>query len=57
MEGGGLGRGRGVGGGAGDQGIFPSTCHILHYHIVLRPEGTSHNNISIQNLDIESSSV
>ncbi len=45
---GGLGRGRGGGGGGGlgggGQGTFPSTCHILHYHTVHRPEGTSHNN-------------
>ncbi len=34
--GGGSHRGRG-------QGTFWSSCHILHYHVVLRPEGTSHN--------------
>ncbi len=33
---GGWGRGRG-------QGIFHLPCHVLHYHMVLRPEGTSHN--------------
>ncbi len=26
----------------GGQGIFESSCHILHYDMVLRPEGTSH---------------
>ena len=40
--GGGLGRGRG-GRGGGGQGTFPSSCPILHYHMVLRPKGTSHN--------------
>ncbi len=39
--GGGLGRGRGVGGGG--QGTFHPPCHILHYHMVLCPEGSSHN--------------
>ncbi len=34
--GGGEGRGRG-------QGIFHPPCHILHYHKVLCPKGTSHN--------------
>ncbi len=29
----------------GGQGTFWSSCHILHYHVVLRPKGTSHNNI------------
>ncbi len=33
---GGRGRGRG-------QGTFHPPCHILHYHMVLCPEGTSHN--------------
>ncbi len=32
----------GLAGGRG-QGTFQSSCHILHYHMVLRPEGTSHN--------------
>ncbi len=36
MGGGGSSRGRG-------QGTFQSSCHILHYHMVLRPKGTSHN--------------
>ncbi len=36
VRGGGL-RGRG-------QGTFHPPCCILHYHMVLRPEGTSHNN-------------
>ena len=34
--------GDGVLGGRG-QGTNQSSCHILHYHMVLRPEGTSHN--------------
>ncbi len=38
----GWGRGRGVRKGR-RQGTFHPPCHILHYHIVLRPEGTSHN--------------
>ncbi len=51
---GGLGRVRGVGGGGGGwgggggrgrgQGTFHLPCHILHYHMVLRPKGTSHND-------------
>ncbi len=32
----GLGEGRGVKGGEG-QGTFHPPCHILHYHMVLRP--------------------
>ncbi len=46
----GLGEGRGWGGGGGvggwgrGQGIFHPPCHVLHYHMVLRPEGTPHNN-------------
>ncbi len=28
------------------QGTFHPPCHILHDHMVLRPEGTSHNNAS-----------
>ncbi len=40
--GGGWGEG-GLGGGEG-QGTFHPPCHILHYHMVLRPEGSSHNN-------------
>ncbi len=27
------------------QGTFQSSCHILHYHMVLRSEGTSHNKV------------
>ena len=27
----------------GGQGIFQSSCHILHHHMVLCPKGTSHN--------------
>ncbi len=47
--GGGSGLGRGVGGAEGvggrerGQGTFHPSCHILHYHMVLRPKGTSHN--------------
>ncbi len=41
--GGRLGRVRGLG--VRGQGTFPSTCHVLHYHMVLRPKGTSHNNL------------
>ncbi len=47
--GGGL-AGRGRGGGEGvrrrgrGQGTFHPTCHTLHYHVALRPKGTSHNN-------------
>ncbi len=40
----GVGR-RGLGGrglGGRGQGTFPFSCHILHYHMVLRPKGTSH---------------
>ncbi len=37
------GRGRGLRGRG--QGTFHPPCHILHYHMVLRPEGTSHNGI------------
>ncbi len=40
--GGGVGGGGG-GLGGGGQGTFHPPCHILHYHMVLRPEGTSHN--------------
>ncbi len=37
-------RGRGVQQGRGrGQGTFHPPCHVLHYHMVLRPEGTSHN--------------
>ncbi len=28
--------------GGGGQGTFQSSCHILHYHMVLCPKGTSH---------------
>ena len=34
--------GRGLGEGE-EQVIFHPLCYILHYHMVLRPEGTSHN--------------
>ncbi len=46
IRGGGSGRGRGVWQGEGEgrgQGTFQSSCHVLHYHMVLRPKGTSHN--------------
>ncbi len=55
VGGGGSGRGRGCGrgrrglvGGGGSgrgrgQGTSQSSCHRLHYHMVLRPKGTSHN--------------
>ncbi len=39
-EGGGWGRGTAVGGG---WGTFYPPCHVLHYHLVLRPKGSSHN--------------
>ncbi len=42
-EGKGRGRGRGWGGG-GDRGISSTLPYILHCHMVLRPEGTSHNH-------------
>ncbi len=45
-SGGGKGKGRGRGSGGGGQGIFWSSCHILHCHMVLRPKGTSHNKHS-----------
>ncbi len=38
----GVGEGEGVDGGRG-QGTFHPPCHVLHYYMVLRPEGTSHN--------------
>ncbi len=40
---GGVQWGGGLAGGGG-QGTFHPPCHVLHYHLVLRPEGTSHNN-------------
>ncbi len=36
-------RGRGVWRGRGEQGTFHPPCHVLHYHMVLCPKGTSHN--------------
>ncbi len=36
-------RGRGGPIGGRGQGTFQSSCHVLHYHMVLRPKGTSHN--------------
>ncbi len=42
---GGSGGARGLGEGGGGQGTFPSSCHILHYHKVLRPKGTSHKKV------------
>ncbi len=54
--GGGSGRG-GVGGGwglgGGGQGTFWSSCHILHYHMVLRPKGTSHNHKTLFDVSID----
>ncbi len=36
-----------VGGGWGrGQGTFQPLCHVLHYHMVLRPEGNSHNHVN-----------
>ncbi len=40
-----MGEGRGVRGEG--QGTFHPPCHILHYHMALRPEGTSHNQNQI----------
>ncbi len=42
------GRGQGGWGGGGGlggrgQGTFHPPCYVLHYHMVLRPEGTSYN--------------
>ncbi len=28
------------------QGPFQSSCHVLHYHMVLRPKKTSHNHLA-----------
>ncbi len=49
QQGMGVWQGEGVGGmGRGVRGrgqlTFHPPCHTLHYHMVLRPEGTSHNN-------------
>ena len=30
------------------QGTFYPPCHMLHYHMVLRPKGTSHNDASLR---------
>ena len=38
--------GQGVGEGVRGQGIFHPPCHILHHHMVLLPEGTSHTKAS-----------
>ncbi len=37
---------KGWGGALGGRGLgtFHPPCHVLHYHMVLRPKGTSHNN-------------
>ncbi len=43
----GRGRGRGVEGGWGQGGTFHPPCHILHYHMVLWPKGTSHNDLNL----------
>ncbi len=38
------------------QGTFYPPCHILHYHMVLYPEGTSHNyKIAVASHDLASS--
>ncbi len=43
-RGGGLvGGGGSGGGGGGGQGTFHPPCYVLHYHMMLRPKGTSHN--------------
>ncbi len=44
LEGGPATGGGGGGGGLGGRGHFYPPCHILHYHMVLRPEGTLHND-------------
>ncbi len=44
VGGGGSSRGRGLREGGEGEGTFHLPCHILHYHMVLRPKGTSHNN-------------
>ena len=36
--------------GLGGQGTFQSSCHILHYHMVLRPKGTSHNEVHVETM-------
>ncbi len=48
--------GRGWGGGFGGrgQGTFHPPCKILHHHMVLRPEGTSHNEESKGKNGVES---
>ena len=40
----GRGQGAGEGGKGGGAGDISSTLPLLHYHMVLRPEGTSHKN-------------
>ncbi len=44
---GGLAGGGGSGWREGVQGTFQSSCHILYYHMVLCPKGTSHNKVSL----------
>ncbi len=36
-------RGSRLGGPGWGQGTFHPPCHVLHYHMVLRPKGPSHN--------------
>ncbi len=40
-----------TGGGVWPEGIFHSSCHTLHYHMVLRPKGTSHNQLTQRTQD------
>ncbi len=35
----------GVVGSGREQGTFHPPCHVLHYHMVLRPKGTLHNKV------------
>ena len=46
---GGVQQGEGGLAGGGGQGTFQSSYHILHYHMVLRPKGTSHNETNFHN--------
>ncbi len=45
-----------VGGGGGGQGTFHPTCHVLHCHVVLRPEVTSHKN-SVAHADVDECAI
>ncbi len=54
VPGGGGGSGGERGGGwGGGQGTFHPPCQILHYHMVLRPKGTSHNQVHSSQSDTE----